>query len=71
MNTALIENFAEESGLAEAIDVNTYPDRMEKFAELIIWECIAQCADNGSTDEWDKGVRWAANQIKEHFGATE
>jgi hypothetical protein len=43
----------------------------EKFAELIIKECIDQCADNGSNDEWDKGVRWAANQIKEHFGVEE
>ena len=40
----------------------------EKFAELIVKECMAQCADNGSNDEWDKGVRWAVAQIKEHFG---
>ena len=43
----------------------------EKFAELIVQECMAQCADNGSNDEWDKGVRWAANQIKQHFGVEE
>jgi hypothetical protein len=41
------------------------------FAELIVQECIDQCADHGSNDEWDKGVRWAANQIKEHFGVEE
>lgn len=39
-----------------------------KFAELIVRECINQCADNGSNDEWDKGLRWAAKQIKQHFG---
>lgn len=39
-----------------------------KHAFLIIQECIGQCADNGSNDEWDKGVRWAAEQIKQHFG---
>lgn len=44
---------------------------MAKFAELIIQECIDQCDDNGSTDEWDRAVRWSANQIKEHFGVTE
>jgi hypothetical protein len=43
----------------------------EKFAELIVRECINQCADNDSNDEWDKGVRWAAAQIKQHFGVEE
>ena len=43
----------------------------EKFAELIVRECMAQCADNGSSDEWDKGVRWAVAQIKQHFGVEE
>jgi hypothetical protein len=42
-----------------------------KFAELIVRECMAQCANNGSSDEWDKGVRWAAEQIREHFGVEE
>ena len=40
-----------------------------KFAELIIQECIEQCyADYDSKEDWDKGVRWAVKQIKEHFG---
>lgn len=43
-------------------------DVLNKFAELIVKECIDQCADNGSNDEWDKGVRWSAEQIKQHFG---
>ena len=44
---------------------------LEKFAELIVRECIEQCTANDSNDEWDKGVRWAANQIREHFGVEE
>jgi hypothetical protein len=44
---------------------------LAKFAELIVRECMAQCADNGSSDEWDKGVRWAVAQVKEHFGVEE
>ena len=45
---------------------------LEKFAELIVRECIDQCADiPGSNDEYDKGIRWAANQIKQHFGVEE
>jgi hypothetical protein len=46
-------------------------ESLDKFVELIVQECIDQCADNGSNDEWDKGVRWAANQIKQHFGVEE
>ena len=46
-------------------------DYNEKFALLIVKECIDQCADNDSNDEWDKGVRWAANQITQHFGVEE
>jgi uncharacterized UPF0160 family protein len=54
------------------IDIEEYRKLLDqKFAELIVQECIDQCADNGSNDEWDKGVRWAANQIKEHFGVAE
>jgi hypothetical protein len=44
---------------------------LERFAEKIVRECIEQCSANDSNDEWDKGVRWAANQIKEHFGVEE
>lgn len=48
---------------------------IKKFAELIVRECMAQCADNGSNDEWDKGEDWVCAdgtriipQIQEHFG---
>ena len=43
---------------------------IEKFAELIIQECIEQCyAGYDSKEDWDKDVRWAViDQIKKHFG---
>ena len=43
-----------------------------KFAELIVRECMEQCAytpDSG--EDWNKGVKWAYNQIKQHFGVEE
>jgi hypothetical protein len=43
-----------------------------KHAELIVKECIAQCSYvPDSTEDWDKGVKWAENQIKHHFGVEE
>ena len=43
-----------------------------KFAELIVRECIEQCSYiPDSSEDWDKGVKWAANQIAQHFGVEE
>ena len=64
-----IKQLAEEAGLQPFEDCGPkYVYKMEKFAELIVAECIEQCATYDSNDEWDKGVRWVANQIKKHFG---
>ena len=51
------------------IDGYADEETVQEFAELIIQECIEQCyADYDSKEDWDKGVRWAVNQIKQHFG---
>ena len=44
---------------------------MEKFAELIVAECldIVEDEDDGSVDT--KAVRWAMIRIKKHFGVEE
>ena len=65
-----IKELAREAGLL-VYNPEGVPTKLEKFAELIVRECIEQCTANDSNDEWDKGVRWAANQIKEHFGVEE
>jgi hypothetical protein len=68
-----IKQLVKQAGLDDdmfPIDEWDNPE-LEKFAELIVRECIEQCSANDSNDEWDKGVRWAANQIKEHFGVEE
>ena len=69
-----LRGFERASGLeiyGLGLDRVKWESAMEKFAELIVKECIEQCTANDSNDEWDKGVRWAANQIKQHFGVEE
>jgi hypothetical protein len=40
-----------------------------KFAELIVKECINQCAHAPDVSEdWYQGVKWVANEIAQHFG---
>ena len=44
--------------------------RYEKFAELIVTECIEQASiSNGhGNNQWDKALTFAADNIKKHFG---
>ena len=41
---------------------------MEKFAELIVQECLDQCYNRGMNDERYSGQLKAAAYIEEHFG---
>ena len=45
----------------------------EKFAELLIRECIEQASiGNGhGNNQWDRALTFAAKNIKEHFGVEE
>ena len=45
----------------------------EKFAELIVKECIEQASiSNGhGNNQWDKALTFAADNIKKHFGVEE
>jgi hypothetical protein len=40
----------------------------EKFAELIVRECLNQCYNRGMNDELYAGQLKAASYIEEHFG---
>ena len=40
----------------------------EKFAELIVRECLDQCYNRGMNDELYAGQLKAAAYIEEHFG---
>ena len=44
---------------------------LEKFAELIIKECLDQCYNRGMNDELYAGQLKAAAYIEEHFGVEE
>jgi hypothetical protein len=46
---------------------------LEKFAELIVRECIQTIknASMDSGDEWEDGLRFAQGAIEEHFGVEE
>jgi hypothetical protein len=43
-------------------------DNSEKFAELIIKECLDQCYNRGMNDELYEGQLKAASYIEQHFG---
>jgi len=45
----------------------------EKFAELIVKECIEQASiGNGhGNNQWDRALTFASKNIKEHFGVEE
>jgi hypothetical protein len=44
---------------------------LEKFAELIIKDCLNQCYNNGMNDELYAGQLKAAAYIEQHFGVEE
>ena len=44
---------------------------IEKFAELIVRECLNQCYNRGMNDELYAGQLKAATYIEEHFGVEE
>ncbi|NDB61807.1 hypothetical protein EB001_25715, partial [bacterium] len=44
------------------------PTFQEKFAELIVRECIAQCEKNAEHIWLGSGSKLSAFNIKEHFG---
>jgi hypothetical protein len=43
----------------------------EKFAELIVQECIAQCEKNAEHEWLGSGSKLSAFNIREHFGVEE
>ena len=44
---------------------------IEKFAELIVRECLDQCYNRGMNDELYAGQLRAAEYIEQHFGVEE
>ena len=81
-----IKELAEQAGISWSQKDYSYywvesAEDIEKFAELIVWECLAhgkltqsQTVVNGS-EEYnagrEMGIEVFMNQIKEHFGVEE
>jgi hypothetical protein len=55
-----------EGNVTELTDLD-----VEKFAELIVKECIAQCEKNAEHPYLGAGSKLSAFNIKEHFGVEE
>ena len=69
-----IKQLAEQAGSVYQKNLDVYllrHDELEKFAELIVQECIEQCVHTNHNNQWDKGIAWAVGQIKQHFGVEE
>ena len=74
MNERIKENWEKATGsaipgpgfFASASDYNN-----EKFAELIVRECIAQCEKNVDHEYLGWGSKLSAFNIKQHFGVEE
>ena len=43
----------------------------EKFAQLMVKECLDQLLIGDRDEDYDKGIYWSREQIKNHFGVEE
>ena len=43
----------------------------KKFAELVVKECLDQLLIGDRDEDYDKGIYWSREQIKQHFGVKE
>ena len=70
--TDLIETFRWEvrsqKVSASRISYSITPEELEKFAELIIKECIATCMSRVGCSDYNTGRMHCVSDIKEHFG---
>ena len=61
-----IKELAEQAGWMMGDDVEGFNTRLEKFAELIVRECLEICKGKERANLY--GVREVEVTIKEHFG---
>ena len=77
MNERIKELWSKAGGHYNSGNQHTWPeytiDDPEKFAQLIVRECIEQASiGNGhGNNQWDRALTFAAKNIKEHFGVEE
>jgi len=75
MNERIKTLFIQAGGGIEEENGNlwTYSDDLdpEKFAQLMVKECLDQLLIGDQDEDYDKGIYWSREQIKQHFGVTE
>ena len=64
----LAEKASHQSPDGYPVTIPYSKDFAEKFAELIVKECLDQCYFNGMNDELYAGQLKAAAYIEKHFG---
>ena len=75
MNERIKTLFIQAGGGVEEENGNlwTYSDDLdpEKFAQLVVKECLNQLLIGDQDEDYDKGIYWSREQIKQHFGVKE
>ena len=72
-----IKEFAKQAGYSKDFLAIGLPNNMEKFAELIVRECLSQVdkirdgLEADSEDQQALGADWAGLAIARHFGVEE
>ena len=75
MNERIKTLFIQAGGGVEEENGNlwTYCEDLdpEKFAQLMVKECLDQLLIGDRDEDYDKGIYWSREQIKQHFGVKE
>ena len=75
MNERIKTLFIQAGGGVEEENGNlwTYCEDLdpEKFAQLVVKECLDQLLIGDRDEDYDKGIYWSREQIKQHFGVKE
>ena len=65
-----IRELAHEAGLP-TYNPDGIPTKLEKFAELIVRECVEVCNSRVGNSDYNTGRMHCASDLKEHFGVEE
>ena len=65
-----IRALAHEAGLP-TYNPDGIPTKLEKFAELIVRECVEVCNSRVGNSDYNTGRMHCASDLKEHFGVEE
>ena len=65
-----IRELAREAGLP-TYNPEGIPTKLEKFAELIVRECVEVCNSRVGNSDYNTGRMHCVSDLKEHFGVEE